>query len=204
MTNFEDQLFSDLMTEHGAELRQLPPPGRGAAAGLAHARWRAARRPAWLATGAAGLAAAISVAVTTLGGAAPASAAYAVSRGADGAVHVSVSRSSGVTEANAALRRMRVRISTVPVRAGCPALSSLPRPRLTHPPAVIISIGASSRPGGHRSISVTVGSARIPADATMVLAFTTHGRTLLGADRWITGPVPACVSLPKAPGGQGR
>jgi hypothetical protein len=193
MANFEDQLYSDLMTEHGAQLRQLPPPGSGPATGTSHGRrrLRAVRRPGWLATGAAGLAAAATAAVMTLGGGAP---AYAVSRGADGTVLVSVTKPSGVAGANAALQRLHVRVRVVPVRPGCPSISSLPHPRMVHHPAV--SVGAGKPHGGHRPVTVKVRGKGIPAGATMLLAFSTHGRTSLGVSGWITGPVPSCVSVP--------
>jgi hypothetical protein len=198
MTNFEDQLFSDLMTEHGAQLRQLPQPGSGPAAGTSRGRGRlrAVRRPAWLATGAAGLAAAVTAAVMTLGGGAP---AYAVSRGADGTVQVSVSKSSGVAGANTALQRLHARVRVVPVRPGCPSISSLPHPRMVH--HLSVSVGTGKPQGGHRPVTVKVWGKGIPAGATMLLAFSTHGRTSLGAGGWITGPVPNCVSLPSVPGG---
>lgn len=197
MTNFEDQLFSDLMTEHGAQLRQLPQPGSGPAAGTSHARrrLRAVRRPAWLATGAAGLAAAATAAALTLGGGAP---AYAVSRAPDGTVQVSVSKPSGVAGANAALQRLHARVRVVPVRPGCPPISSLPHPRMVRHPGV--SVGAGKPQGGHRPVTVKIWGKGIPAGATMLLAFSTHGRTSLGVGGWITGPVPNCVSLPSVPG----
>ena len=60
MTKFEDQLFGQLMTEHGHRLRAVerPAPAR-----------RRVRRPVWLATGAAGAAAAATAAVMALGSA---------------------------------------------------------------------------------------------------------------------------------------
>ncbi len=119
MTKFEDQLFVELMAEHGHRLRAVtrPAPAR-----------RRVRRPVWLAAGAAGTAAAATAAVMALGGA-PAYAAYSVTRHGDGAVTVSVSRPSGVAGANATLRAMRARIRVVPVRPGCPPIGSLPHPR---------------------------------------------------------------------------
>jgi hypothetical protein len=201
MTNFEDQLLSDLMTEHGAQLQQLPQPGSGPAAGTSRGRagLRAVRRPAWLATGAAGLAAAATAVVMTLGGSAP---AYAVARGADGTVQVSVSEPSGVAGANAALQRLHVRVRVVPVRPGCPSVFSLPHPQMAHHPGVSVSAGKPR--GGHRAVSVKIrAKGGIPAGATMLLAFSTHGGAALGVGGWITGPVPGCVSIPAIPGGQG-
>jgi hypothetical protein len=193
MTNFEDQLLNDLMTEHGAQLRQLPQPDTGPATGTSRARrrLRAARRPAWLATGAAGLAAAATAVVMTLGGTAP---AYAVSQGADGTVSVSVNRPAGVAGANAALQRLHVRVRVVPVRPGCRSISTLPHPHFVQHPSVMVTAGKGQ--GGHRSVSVKVWGKGVPAGATMLLAFTTRGGTNLGVGGWITGPVPNCVSIP--------
>ena len=95
MTKFEDQLYTELITEHGHHLRALqrPAPAR-----------RRVRRPVWLATGAAGAVAAGTVAVMALGSA-PALAAYSVTRH-DGAITVAVNRSSGVAGANMTLHGM--------------------------------------------------------------------------------------------------
>jgi hypothetical protein len=195
MTNFEDQLFNDLMAGHGAQLRQpgSSQPGSEAAAGTSPARRRlpAVRRPVWLVTGAAGVAAAATAAVVTLGGAAP---AFAVSRGADGTVQVSVSELSGVAGANAALHRMGIPVRVVPVRPGCRPMSSLPHPHLTEHPWV--SVGSGIGPGGHRKVTVKMShTGGVPAGSTMLLAFSTQGGTSLGAGGLITGPVPKCVSL---------
>lgn len=114
-----------------------------------------------------------------------------------------LSQPSGVAGANAALQRLHARVRVVPVHPGCPSISSLPHPRMLHHPGVSVSTGKPH--GGHRAVSVKVwGKGGIPAGATMLLAFSTHGGAALGVGGWITGPVPSCVSLPAAPGGQGR
>jgi hypothetical protein len=186
MTKFEDQLFGQLMTEHGHHLRAVERP--------APARHRV-RRPVWLATAAAGVVAAVTAAVMALGSA-PAMAAYSVTRH-DGVVTVSVNRASGVAGANAALRKMHARVVVVPVRPDCPPIGSLPRPHPAPHPAV----GVKSRMNGqgHRSVSVTIKGS-IPAGDTMILAFTgnPHSGGSVGAGGIITGPVPHCVSLPSA------
>jgi hypothetical protein len=187
MTKFEDRLFQELMTEHGHRLRavQQPAPAR-----------RRVRRPVWLATGAAGAVAAVTAAVMALGSA-PASAAYSVTRH-DGTVSVSVSSASGVAGANAALHRIRARVVVVPVRPGCPSITSLPRPRPAPHPAVWVKSGVNG--DGHRSVSVKIKGS-IPAGDTMILAFTgnPHNGGSVGAGGIITGLVPPCVSLPPAP-----
>jgi hypothetical protein len=188
MTKFEDQLFGQLMAEHGHLLRavQRPAPTR---------RW--VRRPVWLASGAAGTVAAVTAAVMALGSA-PAMAAYSVTQH-DGTVSVSVDNASGVAGANAALHLMHARVVVVPVRPGCPPIGSLPRPRPAPHPAVSVATGVNGN--GHRSVTVKLGKGGIPPGDTMILAFTGGS---LGAGGIITGRVPSCVSLPPALHGGSR
>jgi hypothetical protein len=190
MTRFEDRLFDQLMTEHGHHLRAVQRPASTPAPAQ-----RRIRRPAWLAGGAAALAAGVTAAVMTLSST-PAMAAYSVSRH-DGTLSVSVSRPSGVAGANAALHRLRARVVVVPVRPGCPAIGSLPHPAPAPHPAVRVRTGVNGP--GHRPVTVRI-SGRIPAGDTMILAFTgrTHGGGAVGAGGIITGRVPRCVSLPSA------
>jgi hypothetical protein len=190
MTKFEDQLYQELLTEHGHHLHAVQRP--------ASAR-RRVRRPVWLATGAAGAVAAGTAAVLALGSA-PALAAYSVTQH-DGAVTVAVNRPSGVAGANVTLHAMGARVRVVPARPGCPAIGSLPRP---HPaPHQPVSVATGVNGDGHRSVTVKVGKGGIPAGDTMILAFSgdPHHGPALGAGGIITGPVPSCVSLPSAPSG---
>jgi hypothetical protein len=193
MTKFEDQLFGQLMAEHGHQLRaaERPAPAR-----------RRVRRPVWLATGAAGIVAAATAAALALGSA-PAMAAYSVSQH-DGTTSVSIYNASGVDGANGTLRGMRARVVVVPVRPGCPPIGSLPRPHPAPHPSVWVGSGVGK--GGHRSVSVKIKGS-IPRGDTMILAFSGDpgpGHTSLGAGGIITGPVPHCVSLPSAPSGGGN
>jgi hypothetical protein len=191
MTKFEDQLFGQLMVEHGHRLRAVEQP--------APAR-RRVRRPVWLVTGAVGAVAAVTATVMTLGSA-PASAAFSVTRHADGTVTVSVNRPSGVAGANVTLRGMHARVVVVPVRPGCPAIGSLPRPRPAPHPAM--SVGARVDKNGHRSVTVKVwGKGGIPRGDTLLLAFSGSGgpgTASVGGGGIITGRAPRCVSLPPVP-----
>lgn len=74
-------------------------------------------------------------------GSAPASAAYSVTRHGNGTVTVSVSSASGVAGANAALHHIRARVVVVPVRPGCPPITSLPRPRPAPHPSMSVGTG---------------------------------------------------------------
>ena len=179
------------MSEHGHHLRAVerPAPTR-----------RRAWRPVWLATGAAGAVAAVTAAVMALGSA-PAMAAYSVTQH-DGTVAVSVYRASGVAGANAALHAIHARVVVVPVRPGCPAIGSLPRPRPAPHPEVWVESGVGK--SGHRAVSVKIKGS-IPKGDTMILAFSGNprGGSAMGAGGIITGPVPSCVSIPSAPSGGG-
>ena len=190
MSKFEDQLFAELMAEHGHQLRAVERPA-------AARSW--VRRPVWLAAGAAGAAAAVTAAVMALSSA-PAMAAYSVTRD-DGTVSVSVYNASGVAGANAALDAMHARVVVVPVRPGCPPIGSLPRPHPVPHPAVWVKSRVNG--DGHRSVSVKIKGS-IPAGDTMILAFSGDRHSgSVGAGGIITGPVPSCVSLPSAPSGGG-
>jgi hypothetical protein len=194
MTNFEDQLLNDLMAKYQPALEgsQLSPRT---------ARRRAIPRPAWLGAGAVGVASAATAAVVVLGS--PAYAAYAVTPHADGTVTVAVYQASGVAGANARLHALGSRVVVVPVRPGCPSISSLPHP--TPPVHLSVRTKASAGTGGHRSISVRVRKPGIPAGDTLLLAFTPVSASgpSLGAGGLITGKVPSCVSLPAPPTGSG-
>ncbi len=194
MTKFEDQLYQQLMTEHGHLLSDVerPAPAR-----------RGIRRPVWLAAGAVGTAAAAIAAVIALGSAPASAAAYSVTQH-NGSVTVAVDRASGVAGANAALHAMRARVVVVPVRQGCPAMGSLPHPQPAPHLSILVATGVTK--SGHRSVTVKIGKPGIPAGDTMILAFSGSGdpgSTSLGAGGIITGRVPSCVNLSPVPPGEG-
>lgn len=158
MTRFADDLFDDLMREHGSTLAHTRVP-------MAPKR-HPAMRPVLLTAGAGGLAVAATVGtLVATGGGTP---AYAVTKNPDGTVTLAVYQESGIAGANAQLRQLGDdRVVVVPVESGCPSISSLPAPRV---PARQISVQASGSDG-----SVTVAAQGVPAGDILVLGIQRSG-----------------------------
>ncbi len=194
MTKFADQLFDDLMREHGPMLASTRVP--------AAPKRHLAARPVLLTAGAGGLAVAATVGTLMAGGGTP---AYAVTTHPNGAVTLAVYQQSGIVQANAKLHALGERVVVVPVRADCPSINSLPAPAV---PAGQISVQAS----GSRDGSVTVAAQGVPAGDILVMGAetTTSGQTsgraggqttaaAFGSSKLTSGPAPSCVSLPAPP-----
>ena len=201
MTKFADQLFDDLMREHGSTLTNVrtSPPRR-----------HVTTRRALLAVGGGGVAvaAAAGVLVATAGTsgaghgadvAAGKTPAYAVTNNPNGTVTLAVYKKSGIAGANARLHELGdSQVYVVPVEAGCPSISSLPAPAVPlngkH-----LSIQSGRTIGG----PVTVNAQGIPAGDILVVGFdtTVNGRTItsFGAGKLTSAPPPSCVSLPAPP-----
>jgi hypothetical protein len=197
MTNFADQLFDDLMREHGPSL---------AATGSPPARRSIATRRTLLAAGTGFAAVAATVGgLMASGGGAP---AYALTTHPDGTVTLDVYQKAGIAGLNTKLHQVGDdQVVVVPVGAGCPSLGSLPAPAVA--PSGQISVEGSS---SVRTGSVTVQAHGIPAGDILVVAMQTStvGNThFAGATSRLTSPpAPSCVSLPAsmtpplpAPGG---
>lgn len=224
MTRFADDLFDDLMREHGHALASARVP--------APAKRHLAARPVLMTAGAGGLAAvaAVGTLVATGGG----SPAYAVTTHPDGTVTLAVYQQSGIAGANSKLHQLGDRVVVVPVKPGCPSIDSLPAPGV---PAKDISLQVKASTGG----SVTVDAHGIPAGDILVLGIaSTDGKFQFSvqgsakgqaghasgsnhrpataaapgagpgvgfgsASKLTTGPAPSCVSIPAipTPGGPG-
>src|SRR5215469_3104562 len=138
MTKFSDQLFDDLMREHGPALAHTRPP--------AHPQRRVTARQALLAGGGT-LAVAAAIAGTLV--ATSPSPAYAVTKNPDGTITLAVYRTSGIAGANARLRQLGDKqVVVVPIKPGCP-----------RPPAPAVS------GRGHR---ITMGTAISPNGSVTV------------------------------------
>jgi hypothetical protein len=212
MTKFADQLFDDLMREHGSTLTS---------ARTSAPRRHVATRRALLAVGGGGVAvaAAAGVLVATAGTngaghgadvaghgadvAAGRTASHAVTPHPNGTITLAVYQKAGIAGANAKLHELGdSQVYVVPVGAGCPSMSSLPAPAVPlngKHLGVQSSVSIGSSAGG----SVTVNAKGIPAGDILVVAVQTtsngNTRTSLGAGRLTTAPPPSCVSLPAPP-----
>jgi hypothetical protein len=174
MTNFQDNLLSDLMVSHGSELT---------IAGRPQAR-RSARHPRRIAAGALALAAAAAVGITTLGNS---PAAYAVTKNPNGTVTVSISDIQAIGPANAELQALGVRAKAVPMTSDCASLEG----QATY-------MGPFSLPI-EEGDSITLGP-NIPAGYTVLITVSdSPGRgTGFGFTAPVKDPAPSCVLDPAA------
>lgn len=189
MTRFADDLFDDLMREHGPKLAQAELAYTGPPAPRRHI----ATRRTLLAGGATCAAVAATAGALTAGGATP---AFAVTTNHDGSVTVAVYQKSGVAGANAKLRQLGDRVVVVPIEPGCPSISSLPKP-LTPGKGRHISVASGVSEDG----SVTVKAHGIPSDDIMVIGIqaSTDSRSRFGISTLTEPPAPSCLSVPRAP-----
>jgi hypothetical protein len=195
MTKFADQLFDDLIRDHGSTLAHARPPAPG--------RPVASRR-ALLAAGTGFVAVAATVGglmasgggLMASGGGTP---AYALTTHPDGAVTLDVYTESGIAGINTKLHQVGDdQVVVVPVGPGCPSMASLPAPAV--PPDGHIAVQTSASVNGN---SVTVNAKGIPAGDILVVGFERTDNngvhTGLGGAKLTTPPAPSCVSLPPAP-----
>jgi hypothetical protein len=149
MTKFADQLFDDLMQEHGTSLSQ---------AGLPSApRRRLASRPVLVTAGAAVAAVGAAAGVLASGGGTP---AFAVTAHPDGTVTLAVYDQSGYAGINSELRQDGdSQVVVVPVESGCPV------PQTVWVPGDDITTRISTSANG----GVTVSTTGVPAGDLLVI-----------------------------------
>jgi hypothetical protein len=180
MAKFADQLFDDLMREHGAALAHAAPQ--------AITRRHVTTRRVMLAA-AGGVAAAATAATFVTGGGSP---AYAVTKNPDGTITVAVYQKSGIAGANAKIRTMGDRVVVVPVEAGCPTFDSLPT--IPNLPAVIRGMRLEVSGDDGRDDSITLDAHGIRAGYVLVVAAKANGG--FGGMQLATAPGPSCISYP--------
>jgi hypothetical protein len=186
MTRFEDQLFYDLMREHGPALASAVPS--------APSKRRVTGRRVMLAAG-GGLAVAATITGTLV--ASSGTPAYAVTTNPDGTITLAVYQESGIAGINAKLRQLGDKqVVVVPVEPGCPRPGSLPKPAVSGH-GHMISMAAMRSSNG----SVTVSAKGIPAGDIVVVGMETAGDTRLTASALTSPPAPSCLSLPAPPSG---
>ena len=194
MTKFSDQLFDDLMRDHGTALaRHTRPP--------AQAKRHITARQTLLASGGTLAVGAAIAGVLVAQSGSPARmagsgtrAAYKVTNNSDGTITLAVYQKSGIAGANARLRQLGDKqVVVVPVEPGCP------RPAA---PAVsgkghLITTGISVSPNG----GITVKAQGIPAGDILVIGVQASGHTSRSGGVLTSPPAPSCISLPQAPPG---
>ena len=182
MTRFADDLFDDLMRDHGAMLADTRPPV---------ARRSLASHRMALTAGAGGLAvAATAGSLVALSGA----PAYALTSNHDGTQTLAVYQEAGIAQANAKFQQLKEPVVVVPVKAGCPSISSLPKPVPTadhH--AIAIAVGVKQQ------YLVKVNAPNVPAGDLLVIAVAKTAHGMATAAVLTSGKAPSCVSLPPAP-----
>jgi hypothetical protein len=193
MTKFADQLFDDLMREHGTSLNQAGLP--------AAPRRRLASRPVLVTAGAAVVAVGATAGVLASGGGTP---AFAVTAHPNGTVTLAVYDKSGYAGINSKLRQDGdSQVVVVPVESGCPI------PQTVWVSGDDITMRISSPANG----GVTVSTTGVPAGDLLVLGLqpTADGGTF--AVPYLTSasdPTPTCIppahtspSPPRSGGGSG-
>lgn len=189
MSNFEDQLWSQLVRERGEQMRAAPRATAALASSVtatrpATERAPRLRRPALLTGSAFGIAGLATAGVFALTSASP---AFAVTKNPDGTVAISLSDISDLSALNQKLAQDGVAVTAVPITASCTAAAALTNPSGESGPS----------PQAHQDTSnvVTIDPSQIPSGDIGVLGAsqTASGQvTLLFGDT--TPPAPSCLN----------
>jgi hypothetical protein len=190
MSNFEDQLWSQLVRERGEQMRAAP----GATAALASSvtattpatrRGRRLRRPALLTGSALGVAGLASAGVLALTSASP---AFAVTKNPNGTVDVTLSDLSDLPALNQQLAKDGIPVTAVPLSTSCSATAAINNPSGESSP----SISAS---GQETTDVVTIDPSQIPSGEVGVLGAsqTASGQIQLMFGE-TTPPAPSCLN----------
>jgi hypothetical protein len=141
MSRFSDNLWQDLVRDHGAALAEAERPSRV----WARRASLRLRRPRVLAGGTLG-AASVGAIVTLALGAASTAPAFAVTTSRDGSVTVQISRTTDLPQANAKLRAMGINEQVTiqmargaaPVRGPVQCMAPAPGAGLSGPPVRVL------------------------------------------------------------------
>ncbi len=189
MSNFEDELWSQLVRERGEQMRAAP----GATAALASSvtatrpgtpRALRLRRPALLTGSALGIAGLATAGVFALTSASP---AFAVTKNPDGTIAITLSDLSDLPALNQKLAQDGVPVTAVPISASCPVTAATTNPSGEGMP--------STQASQETTDVVTIDPSQIPSGDVGVLGAsqTASGQvTLLFGDT--TPPAPSCLN----------
>lgn len=169
MSTFEDQLWSELVREHGHQM------------GLPTITVRPQRRRPALITGTALAAVGVMAAIVLATGAGTGTPpAYAVTTNPDGSVTVTLNDVKAITGLNAELARDGIRAKAIPLTADCPT-RGFPN-----------AMPAGTNPGTY---TITVVPADIPAGYTAIVAASQNssGEVQLAQGAW-PSPGPSCLN----------
>lgn len=188
MTSFEDQLWSDLASEHGDRMRASATQTAALAASMTRPRPsrggrdrhpRRVRRAAIVSGTALATAGATTVAVLALS-ASSAPPAFAVTDNSDGSVTVTLRDISALSGLNAEFARRGIDAAAVPLTSTCP-IHHFPHymPAGTNPDTYTITVVPSQIPAGYTAVVAATQT----ADGKVEL--------LQGA---VHSPAPACFN----------
>jgi hypothetical protein len=190
MTNFEDQLWSQLVRERGEQMRAAPRATAALASSVtattpATRRGRRLRRPALLTGSALGVAGLASAGVLALTSASP---AFAVTKNPNGTVDVTLSDLSDLPALNQQLAKDGIPVTAVPLSTSCSATAAINNPSGESSP----SISAS---GQETTDVVTIDPSQIPSGEVGVLG---ASQTASGQIKLMFGettpPAPSCLN----------
>jgi len=176
MSRFENNLWDELVREHGADdVRPIRATSRGRA-----------RRGLVVGTSLSVVAAAAAAVIgLTAGTVTP---AFAVTNNSNGTVTITINQIAGVTGANAELTALGVSATAVPVVPDCTAsVQFLPKLSFPTAPDVVVSESLSS---------ITIDPSAIPTGDTLVLAAQQLTGGVMMAVGVVSGSAPACVAFP--------
>jgi hypothetical protein len=130
MSNFEDQLWSQLVRERGEQMRAAPRATAALASSVtatrpATRRAPGLRRPALLTGSALGIAGLATASVFALSSASP---AFAVTKNSDGTVAITLSDLSSLPALNRKLAQDGVPVTAVPISTSCSATGAITNP----------------------------------------------------------------------------
>ncbi len=189
MSNFEDQLWSQLARERGEQMRAAPRATAALASSVtatrpATPRASRLRRPALLTGSALGIAGLATAGVLALTSASP---AFAVTKNPDGTVAITLSDLSDLPALNQKLAQDGVPVTAVPISTTCSATGAITNPSGEGMPSTqarretpdLVTIDPSQIPSGDIGV---LGASRTESGQVTLL----FGET--------TPPAPSCLN----------